>query len=117
MLARVDAVNVDIAAVDIQIGDHLAPFADAAARLDEIPGIGPTAAATIIAEIGLDMSRFPDSGPPHLVGEVRARNSLLRWQDQEQRLLPDTATATLARVLGEAAVITGRTDTLPAPSP
>ena len=60
----IDAVNADIAAVDTQIGDHLAPFADAVARLDEIPGIGPTAAAIIIAEIGLDMSRFPT--PAHL---------------------------------------------------
>ncbi len=53
MLARVDAVDLDIA-VDTQIGNHLAPFADAAARLDEIPGIGPTAAGIIIAEIGID---------------------------------------------------------------
>jgi len=64
MLARVDAVNADIAAVDTQTGQHLAPFADAAARLDEIPGIGPTAAAIIIAEIGLDMSRFPTPAHP-----------------------------------------------------
>jgi transposase len=64
MLARVDAVDLDIAAVDTQIGQHLAPFADAVARLDEIPGIGPTAAAIIIAEIGLDMTRFPT--PAHL---------------------------------------------------
>jgi transposase len=40
MLARIDAVDLDIAAVDAQIGQHLAPFADAAARLDEIPGSG-----------------------------------------------------------------------------
>ena len=40
MLARVDATDADIAAVDTQIGQHLAPFGDAAARLDEIPGIG-----------------------------------------------------------------------------
>jgi transposase len=64
MLARVDAVDADIAAVDTQIGQHLAPFGDAVARLDQIPGIGPTAAAIIIAEIGLDMSRFPT--PAHL---------------------------------------------------
>ena len=59
MLARIDAVNADIAAVETEIGEHLAPFADAVARLDEIPGVGPTAAAVIIAEIGVDMSRFP----------------------------------------------------------
>ena len=31
----------------------------AAGRLDEIPGLGREAAAALIAEIGLDMSRFP----------------------------------------------------------
>jgi transposase len=61
MLARIDGIDTDIAAVDEQIEAHLAPFA-AAARLDEIPGIGPIAAAAIIAEIGLDMSRFPTAG-------------------------------------------------------
>jgi transposase len=86
MLARIDAVNADIAAVDSEIGEHLAPFADAVDRLDEIPGIGPTAAAVIIAEIGVDMSRFPDPRPPRVVGEVRARGQLLSRQDQRQRL-------------------------------
>jgi transposase len=37
----------------------------AAARLDEIPGISPELAAAIIAETGLDMTRFPTAG--HLV--------------------------------------------------
>ena len=78
--------NADIAAVDTEIGDHLAPFADAVARLDEIPGIGPTAAAVIIAEIGIDMSRFPTPAHLCLVGEVRSRDQLLRRQDQGQRL-------------------------------
>ncbi len=58
MLDRVDGINADIAAVDTQIEAYLAPFAVAAARLDEIPGIGPVAAAIIIAEVGVDMSRF-----------------------------------------------------------
>jgi transposase len=39
--------------------------APAAARLDAIPGISLELAASIIAETGLDMSRFPDA--PHLV--------------------------------------------------
>ena len=42
-----------------------APVLPAAARLDEITGIGPEGAQAIIAEIGLDMSRFPTPG--HLV--------------------------------------------------
>ena len=42
-----------------------APVLPAAARLDEIPGISLELAASIIAETGLDMSRFPTPG--HLV--------------------------------------------------
>ncbi|GGN21810.1 transposase [Actinoplanes campanulatus] len=43
--------------------------APAAARLLEIPGIGPAAAATIIAEVGVDMTHFPS--PAHLAGWAR----------------------------------------------
>jgi transposase len=42
-----------------------APVLPAAARLAEIPGISPDLAATIIAETGLDMTRFPTAA--HLV--------------------------------------------------
>ncbi len=62
MLARIDQVELDIAAIDAQIEELLVPFAQAAVRLDEIPGIGLTAAAIIIGEIGTDMTRFPTPG-------------------------------------------------------
>ena len=39
--------------------DEDAAVLPAAGRLDEIPGLGREAAAALIAEIGLDMSRFP----------------------------------------------------------
>ena len=42
-----------------------APVLNAVARLAEIPGVSPDLARTIIAETGLDMSRFPTAG--HLV--------------------------------------------------
>ena len=42
-----------------------APVLNAAARLDAIPGISAETAAAIIAETGLDMTRFPT--PAHLV--------------------------------------------------
>ena len=58
MVSRIDALT-DIDAVQERTEEHLAPFADEVARLDEIPGIGPTAAAVIIAEISVDMTRFP----------------------------------------------------------
>jgi hypothetical protein len=42
MLARIDALDVDIADLDTKIEAQIAPFADAVARLDEIPGVGAT---------------------------------------------------------------------------
>src|SRR4051812_1984386 len=49
MLARIDGIDADIAVLDAEIEAYLVPFEDAAQRLDEIPGIGPVAAAVIIA--------------------------------------------------------------------
>ena len=110
MLARVDAVDSDIAAVDTQIGQHLAPFADAVARLDEIPGIGPTAAAIIIAEIGLDMTRFPT--PAHLASWAKFAPGI---NSSAGKTKGNGSTGHgnryLARVLGEAVAGAGRTDT------
>jgi transposase len=65
MLARVDAISTDVAALDARIEEQIAPLADEVARLDEIPGISLTAAHVILAEIGTDMTRFPTAG--HLV--------------------------------------------------
>ncbi len=62
MLSRIDGIDADIAELDRQIEAQLAPFAAAVERLDEIPGIGPVAAAAILAEIGPDMTRFPTPG-------------------------------------------------------
>ena len=65
MLARVDAIDADITALDGKIEEMIAPFAAAVARLDEIPASTPLAACVILAEIGIDMGRFPTAG--HLV--------------------------------------------------
>jgi transposase len=47
------------------LGDALAPFQAAVDRLMTIPAVGRTVARVIVAEIGVDMSRFPTAG--HLV--------------------------------------------------
>jgi transposase len=39
MLARIEALDADIADVETQIEAQIAPFAPAVARLDEIPGV------------------------------------------------------------------------------
>jgi hypothetical protein len=59
MVGRIDQASADIATLDRQIEAEIAPFRVAADRLDEICGVGRAAAPVIIAEIGLDMGRFP----------------------------------------------------------
>ncbi|MCA1782914.1 MAG: transposase [Dermatophilaceae bacterium] len=64
MLTRVDAITADITAVEERIEELIAPFAEAVTRLCTIPGVGESTAIAILAETGLDMSRFPT--PQHL---------------------------------------------------
>jgi transposase len=58
-LAHIDFLEAAIARVSVEIAERLRPCAEAVARLDTIPGIGPYLAEALIAEIGTDMSRFP----------------------------------------------------------
>jgi transposase len=110
MLARIDALSADIEAVQQRTEQELVPFAQAVARLDEIPGIGATAAAMIIAEIGVDMTRFPT--PAHLSSWAKFAPGV---KESAGRKKGNGATGHgnryLARVLGDAAVNAGRTNT------
>jgi transposase len=110
MLARIDAIDADIAAIDAEIEAHLAPFASAAARLDDIPGIGPVTAAIIIAEIGTDMTRFPTAG--HLCSWAKFSPGIKSSAGKSKgNGSTGHGNRYLARVLGEAAVGAARTDT------
>jgi hypothetical protein len=62
MLARVEALDGDIAELDRKLEELIAPFAQAVERLDEIGGVGRTAAQVLLAEVGTDMGRFPPPG-------------------------------------------------------
>jgi transposase len=110
MLARIDAVSRDIADIDEHIDAEIGPFATAVERLDEVPGIGHIAACVIIAEIGVDMSRFPTAA--HLCSWARFSPGI---KESAGRKKGNGATGHgnryLARVLGEAAVAAGKTDT------
>jgi transposase len=65
MIDRIDQVTADIEKVNTAIEEAMAPFRTHAQRLDEITGIGIRSAQELIAEIGVDMTRFPT--PAHLV--------------------------------------------------
>lgn len=110
MLTRIDGIDADIAELDARIEAMIAPFAQAAARLDEIPGIGPVAAAIIIGEIGTDMSRFPTPG--HLASWAKFAPGVKESAGKKKgKGSTGHGNAYLARVLGEAAVGAARTDT------
>jgi len=110
MIARIEAIEADIAEVDARIEAQLAPFAQAAARLTEIPGVGPAAAAAIIAEIGVDMTRFPT--PAHLAGWARFAPGVKQSAGRRKgRGSTGHGNPYLARVLGQIALSTARTDT------
>lgn len=110
MLARIDHDTADITAIDAQIETVLSPFADQVTRLDEIPGIGPTTAAVIIAEIGVDMSRFPT--PAHLASWARFAPGIKASAGKTKgNGSTGHGNRYLARTLGEAAVTASRTDT------
>jgi transposase len=64
-LAQIAALEGAEAQIEQQLGQVLEPFRLAAERLTAIPGISNVAASAIIAEIGIDMTRFPTDG--HLV--------------------------------------------------
>ena len=59
ILAHITFLEESIAQVQQEIEQHLAPFEEAVTLVQSVVGIGPIAAAAIVAEIGTDMSRFP----------------------------------------------------------
>lgn len=65
MLDNSDRIGAQIAALDAKIEDALRPFFRQAARLSGIVGVNTVAAAELIAETGVDMTRFPSAA--HLV--------------------------------------------------
>jgi transposase len=110
MLARIDVLDADIADLDGRIGEMAAPFAQAVERIYEIPGIGPLAAAIIVAEIGLDMNRFPTAA--HLCSWAKVAPGVNESAGKKKgKGSTGHGNAYLARVLGEAAVGAARTGT------
>ena len=110
MLGRVDAISADIAALDDRIAEQAAPFADAAGRLDEIPGISLASAYVILAEIGTDMTRFPTAG--HLASWARLAPGIKESAGKKKgKGSTGHGNAYLAAILGNAAAGASKTDT------
>ena len=68
-LSLIDAVNAHIATLDARIETAMAPFAESAALVQTMPGVGARATQAILAETGVDMSCFPT--PAHFASWAR----------------------------------------------
>jgi len=64
-LRQIDSLETGIRQLERQMEKLLRPFRERVEQLATIPGVSDTVAQVLIAEIGLDMTRFPTSG--HLV--------------------------------------------------
>lgn len=64
-LGQIDALDAAVRELEVRVGEALGPFRESAELLKTIPGVSDTVARVIIAEVGLDMGRFPTSG--HLI--------------------------------------------------
>jgi len=61
-LDHIDALDAAIAAIEKEVGLGLEPFRQAARLLSTMPGLSDVSAHVIVAEIGIDMSRFASAG-------------------------------------------------------
>ncbi|WP_435863414.1 transposase [Streptomyces mirabilis] len=78
-------------------------------RLDEIPGIGRTAAEVIVAELGSDMRVFPTSG--HLVSWAKLAPRTVQSGAKNTSGPTGHGNPWLKGMVGEAAMAAARTDT------
>jgi transposase len=61
-LGLIDALQQALATVDADVGKTLAPIQECARLLTTMPGVNDLTAHAVVAEIGVDMARFPTAG-------------------------------------------------------
>jgi transposase len=133
LLDQIDALTAQIGKLTMRIGELIAaipaaqgidadgttgpdagagpdaPALPALERLDEIPGISRATAQGIIAEIGLDMTRFPTAG--HLVSWAKLSPRTIQSGPRNRAGRTGKGNPYLKAILGEAAAAAARTDT------
>jgi transposase len=85
-LDQIDALDAAVARIDAEVNGNLASFHAAIGLLTSIPGVSNLAAQVIVAEIGIDMGRFPTAG--HLLSwaGLCPRNDESAGKRRSQRL-------------------------------
>ena len=90
-------------------GDPATRALPAVQRLAEIPGLGPAGAQAILAEVGLDMTRFPT--PEHLVSWAKLCPRTIQSGSKSTSGKAGKGNPYLKGVLGTVAATAARTDT------
>jgi transposase len=109
MLDHVDALTARIDAISARIETVIDPFSHHAERLDEITGVGIIAAQELIAEIGVDVTRFPSAA--HLVSWAKFAPIDRNSAGKKRGGTTGKGNPWLAGTLGEIVASTSRTNT------
>jgi transposase len=114
LTTRIEAVIAAIPAADAPTHDGNAHHLDATTltaieRLDEIPGISHLSAQVILAEIGLDMTRFPTAG--HLASWAKLTPRTIQSGTRQRAGRTGKGNPYLKGILGEAATAAAKTNT------
>jgi transposase len=108
MLDNIDRLTDQIGELTVKIDELIAPFEHQVIQLDEIVGIGRVSAQDIIAEIGVDMTRFPTAA--HLVSWAKFCPQVKQSGGKKPASKPTgEGNPWLAGALGEVAIATSST--------
>jgi transposase len=111
MLDRIDALTAQIDELTGRIDQVIAPFAHQVNQLDGIPGVGRTGAQELIAEVGVQMTRFPTAG--HLVSWAKFAPQARQSAGRSKPGTTGKGNPWIGGTLGEAAMGAARTRTFP----
>jgi transposase len=109
MLARIDAATATEQRLTKRIEEVIEPFRHRVDQLIAIPGIKAKAAQELIAEIGVDMSRFPTAD--HLAAWARFAPVDRQSANRAKQATTGKGNPWLGATLGEIVAAIARTDT------
>jgi len=106
-LQHIRYLDQQIAALDAEVTTRLVPFEAQMAQLDTIPGVNQHVAEVIVAEVGTDMTRFPNTAQlASWAGMCPGNNESA---GKRRRARTRKGSPTLRRTLTEAGRAAGRT--------
>lgn len=109
MLARIDQYTAEIGQLTVKVSELCQQYERQLAQLATIPGISERAAQDLIAEIGVDMSRFPT--PAHLASWARQAPGVSESAGYRKNKGAGRGNPYSGGTLGEAAAAAARTQT------